>query len=104
MSKKEEKPKQYNLSPEEVSELSFVVNNIASTREIAEYWKLRLEKLQLSIQQRLALPFDKFELSFDQVFHEGKVTAIPRPAVKVEVVKEENVANTPEATNDKPSV
>ena len=92
---KVEKPKEFRISPEELSELSFIVQNFKARQIEVEFWNNSIGSLQRRIAIRLALNKDDIELDWSQIFPDGKILvrkkAVPKVEVKpVEAKKDDN--------------
>jgi hypothetical protein len=86
---KKNEPKKFSLSTGEMSELSYLVQNQETYREMAAYWQHRVQDKQRGIEAGKAIDHEKFTVDWSNVFSEGMITCVPKPVVKTEEVKEE---------------
>ena len=92
---KVEKPKEFHISPEELSELSFDVQNLKAKQIEVDMWNVVIQNLQRKITQRLAIYKDDLEVDWGQIFPNGillvRNKVVPKIEVKpVEVKKNDN--------------
>lgn len=89
---KVEKPKEFRISPEELSELSFIVQNYKARQIEVDFWNQSIGSLQRRIAIRLSLNKDDIELDWSQIFPDGKIlvrkkVAPPKPKIEVKPVE-----------------
>jgi len=92
---KVEKPKEFRINPEELSELSFDVQNLKAKQIEVDMWNVVIQNLQRKITQRLAIYKDDLEVDWGQIFPNGillvRNKVVPKIEVKpVEVKKNDN--------------
>ena len=92
---KVEKPKEFHISPEELSELSFDSQNLRTKEKEIEIWQVIIGHLMDRIAKRLALNKDEVDLDWSKIFSDGillvRKKAVPKIEVKpVEVKKNDN--------------
>ena len=80
-----EQQKEFTITNEELSELSFDAQQFKARQTEMEFWGLTMKQLQNRIAQRLALKETEFRLDWSNIFPDGKLKAIKVPQVKVEV-------------------
>ena len=85
--------KQFDLSQEELAELSFY-SRMHKEKEIEmNMWAQGIFAIRDGILQRVAIGRDKYEIDWTKVLTEGKVFAKLKPEPKVEIGKEEKKEN-----------
>lgn len=92
---KVEKPREFRISPEELSELSFDVQNMKVKQIETKFWEEVVGSLQHRITKRLALEKPELEIDWSQIFPDGillvRKKAVPKIEVKpVEAKKNDN--------------
>ena len=80
-----EKPKEFRIDPEELSELSFDVQNLKAKQIEVDMWNVVIQNLQRKITQRLAINKDDLERDWSQIFPEGKLLVRKKAVPKIEV-------------------
>lgn len=97
---KVEKPKEFHITPEELSELSFNVQNLKARQIEAEFWNISISNLQRKITKRLSLDGADIEIDWTQIFPDGilfsrKKVAQPQPKIEVKPVEANKNDNNP---------
>lgn len=85
------KPKEIQLSQEELSELGFVAQQRVAAHEVATFWEERVGSIQRKIEKTKAIDEGKHIVDWSRAFSDGKIYLIPKPTAVAEVqpVKEE---------------
>lgn len=95
---KVEKPKEFHISPEELSELSFDVQNLKAKQIEVDLWNVVVQNLQKKITKRLALDKPELEIDWSQIFPDGILLVRKKAVPKIEVKPGE-----PAKKNDNPA-
>jgi hypothetical protein len=82
---KVEKPKEFRINPEELSELSFDVQNLKAKQIEVDMWNVVIQNLQNKITQRLSLNKNDVELDWSHIFPDGIILVRKKVVPKVEV-------------------
>lgn len=105
---KVEKPKEFRVSANELSGLSFMVQNLKIKNMEADFWRNVTQNYEAEIAKRLSILSDDISLDWSRIFPEGIIMTrkIIKPQPKIEVKPEvnKNDSNTSETTIGKPSI
>ena len=82
---KVEKPKEFHINPEELSELSFDVQNLKAKQIEVDMWNVVIQNLQRKITQRLAIYKDDLEIDWRKIFPDGILLVRKKAVPKIEV-------------------
>lgn len=82
---KVEKPREFHISPEELSELSFDVQNLKAKQIEVDMWNAVIHGLQERVSKRLALNKDEVEIDWSQIFPDGILLVRKKAVPKIEV-------------------
>lgn len=79
----DKKNKQYSLSKEQLSEMSYIASQRTAAMEVANFWDKRLEKFMGGVRSILGIP-PEYDVNWNDVFVGGNITAIPKELPKKE--------------------
>ena len=86
--KTKDETKKFSLSSVEMSELSYLVQNAETAREVSVYWQHRVQGKQNDIEKSKAIDKEKFTVDWSGVFGNSTIVCIPKPVVTPEPPKE----------------
>lgn len=81
MSDTEPKPKQYQLSKEQLSEMSYVASQRTAAMEVANFWDKRLERFMDGVRGILGIPRE-YDVNWNDAFVGGTITATQKKEEK----------------------
>jgi len=90
---KVEKPKEFRISPEELSELSFDVQNLKAKQIEVDMWNAVVHGFQERVTKRLALNKPELEVDWSRIFPDGILLVRKKAVPKIEVKPVEVKAN-----------
>jgi hypothetical protein len=91
MSKPEVKPKTYQLTKEQLAELSYIATARTESMEVANFWDKRMDNFMLGVRSMLAIP-PEYDVNWNDAFKDGKIVATKKEAV---IPKKEEVHAKP---------
>lgn len=80
---KGKKEKQYQLSKEQLSEMSYVATQRTASMEVANFWDKRLDRFMAGVRSVLGIP-SEYDVNWNDAFNKGTITAIPKELPKKE--------------------
>jgi hypothetical protein len=70
----EPKPKTFQLSKEQLSELSYVATQRTAAMEVTNFWDKRMDNFMKGVRMSLAIG-DDYNVNWNDAFIDGKLTA-----------------------------
>jgi len=89
------KPKEFTITSEEISELSFIRQTLRVFEETLFYWQNRWEAKIDGVLKRLALNRDDYTIDLSQLWTRSKIYAVKKPKPVV-VPEQTNESKLPE--------
>lgn len=78
------KPKEFQLTQDQVAVVQFYASNERSFQIAAEAFTQKIEEYQKQIAKELSIDLEKNIVMWNSMFMDGKIRVIPKPEIKVE--------------------
>lgn len=78
------KPKEFQLTQDQVSVVQFYASNERSFQIAAEAFSQKIKEYQDQLAKELSIDQEKNIILWNSMFMDGKIRVIPKPEIKVE--------------------